>query len=466
MKSFGTLLTEYLEKLEITQSYAAQLIGCSRAMIYSVLNDEKKLTEAKFQHLLTIFDFTDEQISNLRFAYYKDKYPAGAIERIYRINHFMQGRHQCENPRKAEPAQIPSESCAVSGTQNLEALISAVILDKTTKTITTNYSFCDKVTDDAVFFSLIQRRDRIDFRHIITFDNSNSSDVNISNIFLSIRFIRHGFNPMYRFAEEKKENELYPYFIITDNYLILFNHKSACGMFITEDSIIRSTLTMAETVLEECTPLATYHADIFELKSSITKVSSNKLSYAFGNSACIIPFMPEFIERIAADNLPNRELLVKIAIDHYKKLGYHSGAVMFPQSALERFAAEGRVCNFPLNWTKPMSFEDRQTVLEILKGFAEGENPKIRILYDQSMGLSDKFLSMDIFERYMCISGSFADSENPYCGEYSIFIRNTNIISDFRFYIDFNKRNRIHLESDIAVEFIDSLKLECERNKK
>ena len=140
MKSFGTLLTEYLEKLEITQSYAAQLIGCSRAMIYSVLNDEKKLTEAKFQHLLTIFDFTDEQISNLRFAYYKDKYPAGAIERIYRINQFMEGRHQCENPRKAEPALIPSESCAVSGTQNLEALISAVILDKTTKTITTTRS--------------------------------------------------------------------------------------------------------------------------------------------------------------------------------------------------------------------------------------------------------------------------------------------------------------------------------------
>lgn len=138
---------------------------------------------------------------------------------------------------------------------------------------------------------------------------------------------------------------------------------------------------------------------------------------------------------------------------------------MFPQSALERFAADGRVYNFPMSWTQPMEYSDRQKVFELIKKYAGGDNPKIRILYDNNMKLADKCMSIDIFERYMSIAGSMAGDSDHYCGEYSIFIKNTNIISDFRFYVDYIKRNNIHLKPEIAVSFMDSLMLECERNK-
>lgn len=466
MKDFGVILNEYLEKLEITQSNAAQLIGCSRSMIYSVLNGEKQLTESKFQNMLSVFNFTDEQISKLRYAYYKDKYPTGAIDRIFQICHYMAGHHEKETSINIPVLQITSSSVSVKGKQELAGLISAIILDENVKVITTNFSFKDKTTDDAVFNALTKRKNSVDFRHIITFDSSNKSDVNIRNLFLSLRYIRHGFNPLYRYSDKITDDSIYPYYIITDKYVLFFNSEHSCGMFITEEDIIRSTSEMAKSVLDNCSPLAQYPVDVFELKNSVTKVSSNRISYALGNSACILPLVPEKIESFAADDLPNKDLLIKIAVDHYTKLSQHTGTVLFPLSALERFAKEGKVYNFPLSWTKPMSFENRQYVLDILKKYVSGDNPKIKILHDHSVGLSDKYFSLDIFERYMSIAGSLADSKAPYCGEFSVFIKNTNIISDFRFYIDYIRRNRIHLKPEIAAAYMDSLKLECERNKK
>lgn len=466
MKDFGVILNECFEKLEITQSNAAQLIGCSRSMIYSVLNGEKNLTESKFQNMIATINFTDEQISRLRYAYYKDKYPLGVIDKIFKLHYFLSGRHERTNSITISPLPIPDSSSAVTGKWELLSIIAALILDDKTKKITTNFSFKDNLTDDVVFSALIEKKDDIDFRHIIVFDSSNTSDTNISNLFLSLRYIRRGFNPLYCYSElTTTVGDIYPYYFVTDTHVFFYNTDLSCGMLITERDIVCSVNDMLSVILSKCQPLSSYPTDVFELKNSITKVSSNKISSALGNSACIIPFVPEMIENIANDELPDRELLIKIAVDHYKKLGMHSGPVLFPQSALERFAADGRVFNFPLSWTKPMTYADRQKVFKILKKYVCGDNPKIRVLHDNSMKIADACFSIDIFERYMSIAGSLDNSENNYCGEYSIFIKNTSIISDFRFFEDFIKRNRLYLPSDIAVSYMDSLILECERNK-
>lgn len=467
MKNFGTILNECFEKLEITQSSAAQLIGCSRSMIYSVLNGEKNLTEAKFQNMLASISFTDQQISQLRYAYYKDKYPVGVIDKIFKIHYYLSGQHERTSSFTISLTPIPDSSAAVTGQLELMGIISALILDESTKNITTNFSFDDKLTDDTVFSALIKRENDINFRHIIVFDSANTSDTNISNLFLSLRYIRRRFNPFYCYSElTTTVGDIYPYYFVTDTHAFFFNTDMNCGMIITENDIVRSVNGMLSVILGKCQPLSSFPTDVFELKSSITKVSSNKITSALGNSACILPFVPEMIENIANDDLPNRDLLIKIAVDHYKKLGKHSGSVLFPQSSLERFAANGRVYNFPLSWTKPMTYEDRQKVFNILKEYAAGEDPKIKVLNDNNLKISDDCFSIDIFERYMSIAGSIEDSENRYSGEYSIFIKNTSIISDFRFFDDFIKRNKIYLPSDIILSYMDSLILECERNKK
>ena len=468
MKNFGVILSEYLEKLEITQSSAAQLIGCSRSMIYSVLNGEKKLTESKFQHMLSAIPFTDSQISALRYSYYADKYPSGAIDKIYKINHFMSGRHENDGSVSAPPTPLPEESGAVMGEWDILGTIAAVIRDEKATVVTTNFPFTNKNIDDTVFTSLSARETPLNFRHIVEFQSSNDSDINITNLFLSMRYIRCRYNPYYYYSDSfsDRKHYIFPYYVLSDRYAFFFNNNMHSGMFITEDSIIKTVNGMTDAFLENCEPLAIYPSDVFELKSTITKVSSNKISYAFGNSACIIPFVPEMIEKIADKDLPNRDILIKIAVDHYNKLGQHSGYVLFPQSALERFAENGRVYNFPLSWTCPLSYSDRQKVLEVIKTYADGDNPKIKILYDSNLQISDCCMCVDIFERYMSISGSLEGESDHYGGEYSIFVKNTSIISDFRFYVDFIKRNRIHLPSEIAVSYMDSLILECERNKK
>ena len=82
MNTFGSKLNEYLDILGITQVKAAQVAGCSRAMIYSVLNDERNLSEDKFQTMLAELPFSETQADVLRKLYYADKYPKGVIEKI------------------------------------------------------------------------------------------------------------------------------------------------------------------------------------------------------------------------------------------------------------------------------------------------------------------------------------------------------------------------------------------------
>lgn len=309
MNSFSEILNEYFEKLEITQSSAAQIIGCSRSMLYSVLSGEKNLTESKFQRMISEIPFTDEQITKLRYSYYKDKYPAGTIDRIFAINYFMSGQRENEHGIIMSPSALPDTPGTIIGEPELLRITAAIVSDEEAGIIMTNFPYENKNIDDTVFAALTGRKNHVDFRHIIEFSHSNKSSKNIANLFLSLRYIRHGFNPFYCFSDNdiQCENDLYPYFILTDRYAFFFNTHINCGMFINEESIVRSSRGIADTYLEKCEPLATYPTDVFELKSTITKVSSNKISHAFGSSACIIPFVPEMIEKIADRSLPNRE---------------------------------------------------------------------------------------------------------------------------------------------------------------
>ena len=42
MSNFGETLNAFLEETKTTQTYIADIIGCTRPMIYSVLKNEKK----------------------------------------------------------------------------------------------------------------------------------------------------------------------------------------------------------------------------------------------------------------------------------------------------------------------------------------------------------------------------------------------------------------------------------------
>ncbi len=467
MNTFGNTLSEYLELLGITQIGAAEVIGCSRAMIYAILNDERKLSEAKFQKMLSGIPFSPEQDDNLRALYYTDKYPQGVLQKIFRIKQYL--THPRTDPEMLPLSNIialPGRDTAVVGEKELQDIIAAMLLDDTCGYAITNFSYQAKPINEVCYTALSRRATPIDFQHIIRFEKNNSSTQNIENIFESIPYLRLRHSPLCHYAETVPLNiqGLYPQFLLTPDAALLFHEQANCGIFIRTRNIINEVTAAVRQFLPNCQPLAQITDNVLTLKEYLTDTAESNIIYSFSNFACFLPHAPrEYFEEIANPSLPNREALINIGYQHYVHLAPHYVEEFMTVRGIKRFVKDGMAANFPQGWLVPVSYETRIQVLEDFK--KRVSDGSLLLLTDDTVKVRDEFWSIDIGEHYLCIFGSISQDGNRFSGEYAIATKNRNIIADFRFYFDYIKRNRLYCDKEYAENFLDAQILECERLK-
>lgn len=467
MNTFGNTLSEYLELLGITQIDLAEVIGCSRAMIYAILNDERKLSEAKFQKMLAGIPFSPEQDDNLRALYYTDKYPQGVLQKIFRLKQYL--THLRTDPEMLPLSDIialPAQDTAVSGEKELQDIIAAMLLDDTGSYAITNFSYQAKPINEVCYTVLSHRTTPIDFQHIIRFEKNNSTTQNLENIFESVRYIKLRHTPLYYYSETVPIEicGLYPQYLITPDSVLLFHEKANCGIFIRTRDLINEVTATVRHFLPNCRPLAQITDNVLALKEYLTDTAESNILYSFSNFACFLPHAPRaYFEEIASPSLPNREALINIGYQHYAHLAPHYVEEFMTVRGIKRFTKDGMAANFPQDWLVPVSFETR---IQVLRNFRKkASEGSLLLLNDDVVKVRDEFWSIDIGEQYLCIFGSISQDGNRFSGEYAMATKNRNIIADFRFFFDYLKRNHLYCTKEYAENFLDAQILECERLK-
>lgn len=467
MNTFGNTLGEYLELLGITQIGAAELIGCSRSMIYAILNDERKLSEAKFQNMLSAIPFSPAQADALRALYYEDKYPQGVMQKVFRIKNYLR-RPRTDAPAPALPraVRLPGQDTAISGEREIQEMIAAMLTDKECTEAITNFSYQARTINNTFFATLAHRTAPINFQHIIRFEKDNHSTLNIENIFESVRYLKLRHNPLYYYTETVPITirGLYPQFLVTPTAVLLFHEKANFGIFLKTPAIVSEVAHSVRQFLPNYQPLAQITDNILALKEYLTDTAESNIIYSFSNFACFLPHAPrEYFDEIANPDLPNREAMINIGYQHYVHLAPHYVEEFMTVRGIKRFTKDGMAANFPQSWLVSASYETR---IQVLKDFRQRVcDGSLLLLNDDVVSVSDDFWSIDIGERYLCVFGSISQDENRFSGEYAIATKNRNIIADFRFYFDYIKRNRLYCTKEFAVNFLDAQILECERLK-
>lgn len=469
MNTFGSKLNEYLDILGITQVKAAQVAGCSRAMIYSVLNDERNLSEDKFQTMLAELPFSETQADVLRKLYYADKYPKGVIEKIYCIKNYLSGALPKPAGHKIpKTVSLPSAQTAVDGEREICDLAAAMIGDEDCRTVYTNFSYRAANFDGAVYAALCKRKTPVNFQHILCFESSNRSTVNIQNIFESVRYIRLRHSPLYYYVEDipRRLHVLYPHFLVTEKAVLLFHEKLNIGLYLTEPTVIQEVMSAIRQFLPNCKPLAHINETVLDLQSDLMKAFEVKVQFCLSGFVCDLPHAPyDYFDALASPDLPNREMLIEIARNYYSRYSdlYHD--IYIPLRAVETFAKEGMTLNFPQNWIVPLPYEYRIGVLKNFRDRLTRKTGRVVLLNDSLLQLPDKFWGLDVSAHNLSFFGSISEDGSQYAGEFSIFTNNRSIIADFRFYMDFVMRNKLYCSPDYAAEYIDSLILQCEQRK-
>ncbi|MCD7775101.1 MAG: helix-turn-helix transcriptional regulator [Clostridiales bacterium] len=467
MNGFGEVFGKCLDEAGISQIAAAEAAECSRAMIYSVINGEKMLSENKFQTMVRELAFSDMQMENLRRSYYESKYPDGVIDKIYRIREYLR-EDETDDKKNFDGVEpyLPDKTCTIRGLSLLCRTIIGIVYGSKAKIIT-NYPFSNTDADNAFFSALSAADEDMDFIHIVEFEADNKSPRNIDNLFKSIRYIRKKYVPLmyYGNSGDGIGSELLPYFIVSDKYAAFFDADFSMAVFSNEETIVNGVFVLAEKIVGKCKYIGMLNDNIFDMKNFVQCADVAGTVSSMSNFTFFLPYASvDILKSIAPPNLDpaNRDILVELILNHYKGCAGGKMKRMMSVQGLETFAREGIIADFPKSMTVPMPCKYRIEVLETILQQCE-QSPESCVFLDNTvLNVPDECFGIILFHNNFQICGSLPNSDT-FVGQYVITDKNKNIQRDFKYFMDFIVRNRLYIPFEQIKLRINDLILECRR---
>lgn len=475
MLSFAETLSGFLKESGFSQKMVADMCGCSRTMIYAVLNSKKQMSEAAFQTLVHEVPLTEEQKKRLRVAYYSDKYPPGIVSKLDLISkRFSSIRVPIVDLSSFSANNAFAEDTAILTKRNLIIIIRSLIPELAKQhehaEIYTNYPYSEREIDDAVYETLRGIDSPVVFKHIIPHEISGKSDNNVSMIFDSLRYIKLRHVPLVLESADTEYNPseiLYRYYFLGNSFLILFNSDSSGGILLRSPQVISAAQQKIRLIAEACKPLSVLPENYLMLRELLAQSGKLSLQASIDNYVCVGRFINEdILNAIARPDVPNREALIKIAVHHYDLINeIPSFPMFFTAQGFRSFAATGLTQEFPANWTVPMPPEYRKQILRKYIELVSAEKQEMFILNDNLLRFaSNERFSIELYGSGMFVLGSISDKSHSYLGEYVSFFSDDSIIAPFKAYLDYIQRNELYYNREYSIHFLNDLIYECDNH--
>ena len=470
MSNFAQALEVFIKQSGHSQKSLSSAIGISRAMLYSVLNNEKSLSEKLLHKLVNSVADTKEQKSMLRIAYYTDKYSAATLDKLCEIRDGLDSLgNECE-----EICTHEYNDAVIDSPEKLTDAVSYIVseeLKHQSPVIYTNYPFEMRHLDDAVYSLIKNSKEKISFNHFITFEHGNKTPHAITNIFSTVRYAKLGYSPLFRYSDNVEGsgvNSLYEYFFMTHDYILQLSVDGSSGIIVKSPKATEGAFTFIKEKLDRYTPLVTYSESLLGFKDNLVKNAGFSCKYALSSYMCIGGIdSPEILEAVARPDLPNREMLVNIAIHHYQNLAQHQLIKVMSVEGIREFVKTGIIHEFPQSWTVPLPPEKRRLIIEKFIDFVSAEKQTL-YLYDKELynTVGDTYFDLECYEDRICVYNCLADSEDTYTGQASINLSDSAVASDFCMFFEYIISNCMLYSKESSLYFLNELLIECDMQLK
>lgn len=462
---FGDELSKLMKQNGYSQKSLATALDCSRTMIYSVLKGERVLAEDAFRKLTGTVASTREQRNALRVAYYSDWYPDGTMDKLCAIRDCL----SCLEGELLSPDEEDYGAASANTPKQVLHAAAYVIreeLKSDNPKIYTNYGYELTELDNTVYTLLRDCEKAVNFRHFISFEHADKTTRSIKNLFSSVRYMRLGYSPLYRYCDGVDKDgldSLFGCFILTHRHVFQFSTGGENGIIISDLSAAQGVRGFVERRANNYSLLASFSDNVLGFKDNVVRNSVFDCKFAFGGYACIAGLdFPDIFYEVADSRLPNREMMVRIAIHHYKKLAQGTPMRLMSVTGLREFVSTGIVHEFPRSWTVPLSPKMRRRFIEKYIEWTSAEKP-ILYLYDEDICPGyNPYFSMECSESGVCIHDSMSDGDGAFTGECSIYFNDSEMAGDFRVFFEHVIRNGLVYTRENVTYFLNEMLIACD----
>lgn len=460
--NFGQLLKHYIHDSEKSIRLFSEITDLNRGFLYNIFAGKKHLPEDKFHKILVSFPFSNTQKENLSTAFYQDIYGTNDFDKIQyiiselkKLKEFKDEDFSFSNSYNSND----NETEYIIGKDKLIDTISYLLYKSSSfefPFVYSNFEFSQKEIDTMIYSLLLEKK--LDLIHLIKFNNNGMDTYNLSNIFHSIKYARRKYNTYYYYCNQKIFlDNFFPFYLVTNTGIVLYNNTLCHGLLITDDSIIDNFKTRIAETIDQCTPLVIFPDNAFELKQI---VAPNSFVASISSIPCITPFLSkEMFYDMALDDLKNKDYVINSLHDWYS-ISASEASVSYTSlntsEGFHRFAKTGNIPYFPSEYANPLSIENRVKILEMCMT----ENSKYHNFYlaDDSKILFPDYINIELSApNKIVIYGSFNGPEHSYMGEFVIPITNNILYSDFNNFRNYAIRNHLYTNDNFTELFQKNL---------
>lgn len=459
--TFGEYLEKCIREKNISISSLTKVTGINRGGLYSVFKGERSLKEDKLFALFENVGFSVKEEQTLTELYFSDVFGQSDFNKIKQMIHLI---NNLELPSKEHKECINtfSKKFSLTGKEEILSALKYILEEIGNSKVITNYSYEDKRIDN-LFYGFVKNGNSEQLMHVLSFSEKSSGLHNINTVFSSLKYMYLNCFPVYKY--ENKSEQIYPYFAVTDKYALLFNDND--GIFIDEPIVINRVLGQVETMVSQCTGLGMATDDIMFIKDMYAKGLSNTEDHfndliSYCGYPCVAPFADyDLMYSITREELPEKELLVHIAYDHYQSLYKNADFTFFYSlNGLKRFAETGNVCEIPETYVTNLSKKYRLQVLnQIIESVKE---EKIYLVNDEKFNIPENIEIEDYFSKVIinafdCNKDNFAS-----CDKFLSALNDSDIIHTFKILKEYLIRARMVYPKQYAKIYIQNIIVKLE----
>lgn len=466
---FYEMFVDMVSKCGWSQNYISKKFNINRGLLQKYKNGEALMPLEKFHQILREMSLSVSEKDTLCEQYYKELYGA---ERFAKIKHIEGALTELDNivsasvepPDSIELSVSDNEPLYLHSEQEITNAVNGIFSLLDGGEVITNYPYSFKSFDDALFRNFVSRSE-FTVCHAVTFDKEDSYFYNLDNIFCSIRWLSYQVNPMCRFGYADAAKEIpYPCYFAAGSYCLLFHPDTKTGMVIKSEEIYRQ-IKYAYSVFEKgAFSLAYMPKDIFDFKNAVSHVVTDRIYYVLSSYPCITPIADEeFIKSAIKEDIPQREFIVQLGIEHYgSELKVRLADFTVSAIGLRLFADTGRIKEVAKIIVHEIPIKQRIRYFNRLIELVEKE--RVLILDDATV-LLPQCIQLDFFTDVVQVGGYFENmpDELKYHGQYIINVNDKALKNEFFDFIEYLRISKNTYSKVAAVSFLKSLIILCEQ---
>lgn len=184
----------------------------------------------------------------------------------------------------------------------------------------------------------------------------------------------------------------YPYFIALSDRVIWINAAFDEIMVINDINIAKNIATVCQGKLTKYKKLLEINSDVNSIVNSLVSNQGDITThYCIEYEPCLsMYFTMDMVDAIMPKDAPNRELIYKVLYQRYLQLQKIKDSIqIFNKNSLMEFAETGIIKEFPKEYSRPCTKDERLYILNALMNTINSDKHIIRALNPVNFQISD-----------------------------------------------------------------------------